>query len=472
MAERQVFNQFLNASNVEQIFEAFQLFGRIESPEQLQQKFYQYNRQLWECIIAKKSSVQYSSKTLLGKSILIVGAGPAGFITAIEAKLMGGSPTVVEKRTSFTRNNVILLWEYAVDYLKALGAKYIYRKFCVGGLHHIGIRRLQCLLLKLCLLLGINVQCGISFDSMEFNETEKKWVALINLKESKKNILVDNNNNPLYFDCLVGADGLNSVVADFAEFNRKTMKAKQAIGMTFNFVNSRTREEVLLPEFGYSRFLKQKWFKELRLKSNVNLENCAYYRDETHYFVCTIPKDDLLGTGVVFKDYHDTNSLLAKDNIARESLEKVARQIATHCNLPEHIEFKLNHHGEKDIELFDFTKKLAATEQVKIIQTTDVISSLFVFLTGDALLEPFWPQGTGANRAILSSLDGLYFFKRFISEPNNSNDIILESTNVLSKLHASKPSSILHTLKKTNLDKIGIKTYSNCTYDPSTRYVR
>ena len=132
----------------------------------------------------------------------------------------------------------------------------------------------------------------------------------------------------------------------------------------------------------------------------------------------------------------------------------------------------MNHNGQKDIELFDFTKKLAATEQVKIIQNSDLSSPLFVFLTGDALLEPFWPQGTGANRAILSSLDGLYFFTRFISEPNNINEIILESTNVLTKLHASKPSSIVHTLKKTNLDKIGIKTYSNCTYDPSTRYVR
>ena len=472
MADRQIFNQFINASNVQQVFEAYDLFGDIESFEQLQNRFYQCNKQLWDCIIEKKSSVQYSSKPLQGKSILIVGAGPAGLITAIEAKLMGCSPTVVEKRTSFTRNNVILLWEYAVDYLKSLGAKYIYRRFCVGGLHHIGIRRLQCLLLKLCLLLGIDVQCGIGFDSMEFNDTERKWMALINTKESKRNILCDKNNYPLYFNSLVGADGLNSVVANFANFNRKTMKAKQAIGMTFNFVNSRTREEALLPEFGYSRFLKQQWFKELRQKSNVNLENCAYYRDETHYFVCTIPKDDLLGTGAVFKDYHDTNSLLARENIDRKSLENVARQIASHCNLPEHIQFKLNHNGQKDIELFDFTKKLAATEQVKIIQNSDLSSPLFVFLTGDALLEPFWPQGTGANRAILSSLDGLYFFTRFISEPNNINEIILESTNVLTKLHASKPSSIVHTLKKTNLDKIGIKTYSNCTYDPSTRYVR
>ena len=35
-----------------------------------------------------------------------------------------------------------------------------------------------------------------------------------------------------------------------------------------------------------------------------------------------------------------------------------------------------------------------------------------VHLVGDALLAPFWPQGTGANRAVLSALDTAYFISQ------------------------------------------------------------
>ena len=40
--------------------------------------------------------------------------------------------TVVEKRDTFSRFNVIRLWPCVIDDLKALGAKKIYGKFCAG----------------------------------------------------------------------------------------------------------------------------------------------------------------------------------------------------------------------------------------------------------------------------------------------------------------------------------------------------
>lgn len=45
---------------------------------------------------------------------------------------------VVEKRSSFSRNNVLHLWPFLIDDLKSLGAKKFYGKFCAGAIDHIG----------------------------------------------------------------------------------------------------------------------------------------------------------------------------------------------------------------------------------------------------------------------------------------------------------------------------------------------
>jgi 2-polyprenyl-6-methoxyphenol hydroxylase-like FAD-dependent oxidoreductase len=49
---------------------------------------------------------------------------------------------------------------------------------------------------------------------------------------------------------LIGADGQNSNVAKLFEFDRKLFKGSEAIGITANFVNNQSREEIALDEFG------------------------------------------------------------------------------------------------------------------------------------------------------------------------------------------------------------------------------
>ena len=88
--------------------------------------------------------------------VTVVGAGPCGLRTAIEAQLLGARVTVIEKRTSFTRhclscgqsmhinlffrNNVLHLWPWVIEDLKSLGAKNFYPRFCTGTMNHISIR--------------------------------------------------------------------------------------------------------------------------------------------------------------------------------------------------------------------------------------------------------------------------------------------------------------------------------------------
>lgn len=68
---------------------------------------------------------------------LIIGAGPCGLRTAIELAFLGARVVVVEKRDSFSRNNVLHLWPFTIHDLRALGAKKFYGRFCTGSLDHI-----------------------------------------------------------------------------------------------------------------------------------------------------------------------------------------------------------------------------------------------------------------------------------------------------------------------------------------------
>ena len=69
--------------------------------------------------------------------VLVVGAGPGGLRTAIEAALLGASVVVVEKRLEFTRSNVLHMWPFAIDDLRRLGARKLTGALCVGEVEHI-----------------------------------------------------------------------------------------------------------------------------------------------------------------------------------------------------------------------------------------------------------------------------------------------------------------------------------------------
>ena len=73
------------------------------------------------------------------------------------------------------------LWRYTVDELKSIGIKTFYRKFCSGGMFHIGIKRLQFILFKIALILGVKFHFGISFESIETPmKPELNWTCKTN----------------------------------------------------------------------------------------------------------------------------------------------------------------------------------------------------------------------------------------------------------------------------------------------------
>lgn len=119
---------------------------------------------MWKKFDARAAHKCYNKgKACPNTRVLIIGGGPCGLRTAIEAQLLGAKVVVVEKRDRMSRNNVLHLWPFVIEDLRALGAKKFFGKFCAGSIDHISIRQLQCILIKVALLLGVELHTEVSF---------------------------------------------------------------------------------------------------------------------------------------------------------------------------------------------------------------------------------------------------------------------------------------------------------------------
>ena len=95
-------------------------------------------RDVFQLLEKRANQKEYMQHTAAkGVRVFIVGAGPVGMRLAIDCLLLGTEAVVVEKRPSFSRNNVLHLWPATIEDLRQLGAKKFYGKFCAGAIDHI-----------------------------------------------------------------------------------------------------------------------------------------------------------------------------------------------------------------------------------------------------------------------------------------------------------------------------------------------
>ncbi|ERL93346.1 hypothetical protein D910_00954 [Dendroctonus ponderosae] len=404
---------------------------------------------LWKKFDARAFHKCYAKgKICAGTRVLVIGAGPCGLRTAIEAQLLGAKVVLIEKRDRLSRNNVLHLWPFVIEDLRMLGAKKFFGKFCAGAIDHISIRQLQCILLKVALLLGVEVHTEVSFEHLlEPSAAEKTgWRAEIKPE-----------NHPVAqyeFDVIIGADGKRNTLQGF---KRKEFRGKLAIAITANFINKKSEAEARVEEIsGVAFIFNQKFFKDLQGETRIDLENIVYYKDDTHYFVMTAKKASLLEKGVIKQDLSDTEKLLAPENVDRDALQNYARQAAdfsTNYQLP-HLEFAVNHYGQPDVAMFDFTSMYAAEYASKVVERHG--SRLLMILVGDSLLEPFWPTGSGCARGFLSSLDAAWAIRSYCSGQMTPLDVLAERE------------SIYRLLAQTTPDNLN-KDWKAYTLDPATR---
>nr|XP_046243442.1 F-actin-monooxygenase MICAL2 isoform X8 [Scatophagus argus] len=407
---------------------------------------------LWSKLDKRMSHKEYKKgQACVGTKCLIIGGGPCGLRTAIELALMGAKVVVIEKRDSFSRNNVLHLWPFTIHDLRGLGAKKFYGKFCAGAIDHISIQQLQLTLLKVALIVAVEFHINVEFVKLleppEDQENEGLgWRAAIRP--------ADHPVANFEFDVVVGADGRRNTLEGF---KRKEFRGKLAIAITANFINRNTTAEAKVEEIsGVAFIFNQKFFLDLKEETGIDLENIVYYKDNTHYFVMTAKKQSLLDKGVVINDYIDTQMLLSSENVNQEALLCYAREAAdfgTNYQLPT-LEFAMNHCGQPDVAMFDFTS-MHASENAALVRER-FGHQLLVALVGDSLLEPFWPMGTGCARGFLAAFDTAWMVKRWA-----------QGQTVLEVL--AERESIYRLLPQTTPENIA-KNFDQYTIDPGTRY--
>ncbi|XP_056273751.1 protein-methionine sulfoxide oxidase mical3a isoform X19 [Pseudoliparis swirei] len=407
---------------------------------------------LWAKLDKRACQKEYKKGRVCANSkCLIIGAGPCGLRTAIELGFLGAKVVLLEKRDAFSRNNVLHLWPFTIQDLRGLGAKKFYGKFCAGAIDHISIRQLQLILLKVALLVGIEIHVNVEFKGLieppEDQETERiGWRAEVHPRTHPV--------NELEFDVIVGADGRRNTLPGF---RRKEFRGKLAIAITANFINRNTSAEAKVEEIsGVAFIFNQKFFQDLREATGVDLENIVYYKDDTHYFVMTAKKQSLLEKGVILHDYADTELLLSRANVDQAALLSYACEAAdfsTNHQLPT-LDFAINHYGQPDVAMFDFTCMYASENAAMLRQRHG--HKLLVALVGDSLLEPFWPMGTGIARGFLAAMDSGWMVRSW-AQGKTPLEVLAERESIYRLLPQTTPENIS-------------KNFSHYSVDPTTRY--
>ncbi|KAI8589224.1 hypothetical protein BDZ88DRAFT_418767 [Geranomyces variabilis] len=337
---------------------------------------------------------------------LIAGGGPVGLRAAIELALQKfDSVVVLEKRDTFSRLNVMRIHQDDLDELiSSFGARACYPKIGIRDRDVISIRRLQLVLTKMALCLGVQIHAGAELIAISPQPSTPYWTADINTLYPEK---ID-----VTFNTLVLATGEKSKLSSEFGFSRTVFRAGNATGITCNFSPSHTPvSSEDLVSGGRVSYLNVKFFKELKAKG-LDVENIASYTTEdSHYLVMTPTKATLLERGVVKQDIADPVELVRPDNVDRDKLLAFAREMATEVGIPADSDFMPMRSSKDgptwpDVGIFDFTGKTMATEPSKLLAETYTDAetgqsrekSLLVALVGDALVEPFWPTGTGWAR--------------------------------------------------------------------------
>nr|XP_054518085.1 F-actin-monooxygenase MICAL2 isoform X12 [Pan troglodytes] len=458
----QVFENFVQASTCKGTLQAFNILTRHLDLDPLDHRnFYSKLKSkvttwkakaLWYKLDKRGSHKEYKrGKSCTNTKCLIVGGGPCGLRTAIELAYLGAKVVVVEKRDSFSRNNVLHLWPFTIHDLRGLGAKKFYGKFCAGSIDHISIRQLQLILFKVALMLGVEIHVNVEFvkvlEPPEDQENQKiGWRAEF--------LPTDHSLSEFEFDVIIGADGRRNTLEGF---RRKEFRGKLAIAITANFINRNSTAEAKVEEIsGVAFIFNQKFFQDLKEETGIDLENIVYYKDCTHYFVMTAKKQSLLDKGVIINDYIDTEMLLCAENVNQDNLLSYAREaadFATNYQLPS-LDFAMNHYGQPDVAMFDFTC-MYASENAALVRERQA-HQLLVALVGDSLLEPFWPMGTGCARGFLAAFDTAWMVKSWN-----------QGTPPLELL--AERESLYRLLPQTTPENIN-KNFEQYTLDPGTRY--
>lgn len=461
-----IFNRFANTMNVADTQSAFKAMGKFADRDDGDEMFPFQRlaargalpwkaREVWQNLIAQLPTDDEVPK-LRGHRVVIVGAGPCGLRAALCLATQGAHVTVLEKRTLFTRKNRLHIWEWVRQDLISWNAKIFNPPGPQFGMDqdycHIGIYELQLLLLKNCFLLGVEVMFGQECRSVKKKTRGVGWV-------------LETMDGPLGCDIVIGADGPASKFSKLVPGMGKSvaLELKNAIGLVVNFSNEkkgRFSRANHVRQFSWSKQFNQKLFKDLRDTWNADLENIVYYRGpETHYLVMTPTSSTLEKNGICHTFPIGPNTI-----IDHERLRAFARNVGNFFGFPDDIPFlgddkngnlNPNEGLKQDCMLFDFSSTKRAQDAIVFTGCGNAPAAL----VGDAVLEPFWPEGLGIVRGFFSVLDCCHSLTMWASEGQER-----------AQKDAHTAWASLKSLNGHNRKNVVMPDSTHYTMDPRTRY--
>ena len=289
--------------------------------------------------------------------------------------------------------------------------------FASADFSHVGTAQLQHSLLKVGLLLGVRVHLG---------------AALTDLPSLRRLVLDDASArcgaptghpsaaggspagaaNDAGFDVLVDATGARCPMFEAVGFEQQTvLKSARALGLVCHFHNGRTPAETRLEESNWAQQFHTAKFRALKAERGVDLQNIVYYRSTgafspaaTHYFVMTAESDSLLAAGALIAP-DPADGLCSAPNVRKDRLAAYARA-AVGAFVPQLAAAEL---VPGQLQIFDFSERKQSNKASALLSAGafggDPAAQVLVTRVGDALQEPFWPEGLGINRGFLHVLD-------------------------------------------------------------------
>uniref|UniRef100_A0A673ILB8 Molecule interacting with CasL protein 1 n=1 Tax=Sinocyclocheilus rhinocerous TaxID=307959 RepID=A0A673ILB8_9TELE len=194
-------------------------------------------KDLWQKIDKRATHPDYEQGQACHQNqCLVLGAGPCGLRTAIELALLGAQVVVLEKRVSFTRNNVLHLWLYTIRDLLNLGAKKFYGRFCSGSIHHISEHLYVLLGFCCCFInphtlysLSCRLSCfpGVDLENIVYYKDDTHYFVMTAKKGSllKKGVIKQDFSdvNQLLAPANVNHEALQKYAYDAADFSTDHM---------------------------------------------------------------------------------------------------------------------------------------------------------------------------------------------------------------------------------------------------------
>jgi len=391
---------------------------------------------LFQVVEKKRKSLLDGYAPLTALTCACFGAGPVGLRCAIQLALLGAEVSVIERREKFTRYNILHLWDWITVDLLSLGA--------TGGdlngkcFVHIGTRDLQILLARFALVAGVNIETGLEVTGLNPPNAASgsRWV--LTTVDTASNRVREYPVNAVF-----AAGGSNDAMTHALGFESTVLGTSSAVGLVAHLKNSRTEPERRLEEFSFARQYRQELFGTLSSRG-MDLENVVYYQGNTHYFVMTPRRQSLLGYGVLRTDLAPPADL-ARDNIDQDKLRQFARGVAEFFGLPPSCEFVTD---TAACQLFDFSTRKAAKTSCQVREDGRG-NQCAVMLIGDAVLEPFWPEGLGINRGFHTAFDAVWVVQRYFASGRTANPTEMRTVreelfNISKTLSAFTKGNVVH----------------------------